>query len=55
MAHKTGSILNFFYFNISGKLSKIRLLFQLLEELDDREDGDTRESWWTEIRQEVHR
>jgi len=26
---------------------------KLLEELDDREDGDMRETWWTEIRQEV--
>ncbi len=26
---------------------------QLLEELDEREDGDTREVWWAEIRQEV--
>jgi len=26
---------------------------KLLEELDDRVDGDTREGWWTEIRQEV--
>jgi len=26
---------------------------KLLEELDERDDGDTREGWWTEIRQEV--
>ena len=25
----------------------------MLEELDEREDGDTREAWWAEIRQEV--
>ena len=26
---------------------------KLLEEVDDREDSDARESWWVEIRQEV--
>jgi len=37
--------------NIGGMVSAKSV--KLLEELDDREDGDTREQWWSEIRQEV--
>lgn len=40
-----------FLLNLGGMVSSKSV--KLLEELDDRDESDARESWWVEIRQEV--
>ena len=40
-----------FLLHLGGMVSSKSV--KLLEELDDRDEGDARESWWVEIRQEV--
>ena len=40
-----------FLIHLGGMVSSKSV--KLLEELDDRDEGDARESWWVEIRQEV--